>query len=87
MCSHAWPIKSGTIQVEPKSPVSDKVQKVIKKPTNIGRKPHEEETKCAAAARRNKSPPVKRTKDNGNKVNKNKKRKLQKMSSISTSCT
>ena len=56
---------SGTIKVEPKSPVSDKVQKVIKKPTNMGKKPNKEATKCTAAVRRNKSPPVKRTKGNG----------------------
>ena len=62
---------SGTIKVEPKFPVSDKVQKVIKKPTNMGKKPNKEATKCAAAVRRNKSPPVKRTKDNGSKVNEN----------------
>ena len=65
---------SGTIKVEPKSPVTDKVQKVIKKVTNMGKKANKEATKCPAAARRNKSPPV----NNGTKVNKNTTKKAAK---------
>ena len=64
--------------MEPKSLVTDKVQKVIKKPTNMGKKPNKEATKHPATARRNKSPPVKRSKDNGTKANENTTKKAAK---------